>query len=60
MEQDKKINDDGEDLFVKYADEITAACDRAVREALLKHKHAGNSVAIWCDGKVVLLRPDEI
>ena len=32
----------------------------AVREALLDHKRAGNSVAIWRDGKVVIVPPEEI
>ena len=42
MDEDKKISNDGPDLFVKYSDEISGACQRAVREALLKHKRAGN------------------
>jgi hypothetical protein len=60
MEKNSKIDNSREDLFVKYSDEITKACERAVREALLKHKQAGNPVAVWRDGKVVLLQPDEI
>lgn len=32
----------------------------AVREALLQHKHAGNPVAEWRDGKVVWIPPEEI
>lgn len=39
---------------------IDEALQRAVREALLMHKKLGNPVAIWRDGKVVLLQPDEI
>jgi hypothetical protein len=31
-----------------------------VREALLDHKRAGNPVAVWRDGKVVIVPPDEI
>ena len=33
---------------------------RAVREALLFHKRIGNPVAIWRDGKVVWIPPEEI
>jgi hypothetical protein len=33
---------------------------RAVRHALLAHKRAGNSVAAWKDGRVVLIPSDEI
>lgn len=32
----------------------------AVREALLDHKRAGNPVAVWRDGKVVIVPPEEI
>ena len=60
MEEIKKIAKNGGDLFARYADEINKACERAVREALTKHKRAGNPVAISRDGKVVLLQPHEI
>lgn len=60
MEDRKTVKEDSVDLFVKYADEIDAACKRAVREALKKHKLAGNPVAVSQNGKVVLLQPDEI
>jgi hypothetical protein len=39
---------------------ITAALQRGVREALLRHAQAGNAVATWKDGKVVWLQPAEI
>ncbi len=41
-------------------DELTRRFGIAVREALLDHKRAGNSVAIWRDGKVVIVPPEEI
>ena len=59
MEADKKI-DPKDDLFVRYAKEIKPAYDRAVREALLKHKQAGNPVPVERDGKIVILQPDDI
>lgn len=59
MERDKKV-EPSRDLFVTYADEINRAYDRAVREALRKHKLAGNAVPIERDGKMVWLQPDEI
>jgi hypothetical protein len=31
-----------------------------VRRALWRHKQLGQSVAIWEDGKVVILKPEEI
>lgn len=59
MESDKKV-DPANDLFVRYSDEINRAYDRAVREALLKHKRAGNPVPVERDGKLVMLQPDDI
>jgi isoaspartyl peptidase/L-asparaginase-like protein (Ntn-hydrolase superfamily) len=60
METNKEIKKNGQDLFIRYSDEISKACQRAVREALAKHKAAGNPVAVSRDGKVVILQPDEI
>jgi hypothetical protein len=39
---------------------ILEAMREAVREALLRHKKLGNPVAIWRDGHVVWLSPEEI
>jgi hypothetical protein len=39
---------------------ITAAIQRAVREALLAHARAGFPVAGWQDGKVVWIPHEEI
>jgi hypothetical protein len=32
----------------------------AVREALLRHKRLGNPIAVWHEGRVVWLAPEEI
>src|SRR5947209_586208 len=39
---------------------IERALNRAVREALLRHKQADNPIAIWRDGQIVHLAPDDI
>ena len=39
---------------------IDRAMRRAVQEALLRHKRAGVSVAVWRSGEVVRLRPSQI
>ncbi|MDQ1522392.1 MAG: hypothetical protein QOE47_316 [Pyrinomonadaceae bacterium] len=47
----------------KMSDEtksIEHAMRRAVRQALLTHKRAGNTVAAWRDGRVVLVKSDNI
>jgi hypothetical protein len=60
MEPNKEIEKSGEDLFIRYSEDINPAYERAVREALLKHKRAGNSVVVERDGKMVILQPEEI
>ena len=39
---------------------ILKALQRAVRRALRQHKLAGNPVAIWRDGQVVWIPPEDI
>ena len=39
---------------------IDQALRRGVREALKRHKQAGNPVAAWGDGKVVWIAPEDI
>lgn len=47
-------------LLLADREKISQALARGVREALLKHKQAGNPVATWRDGKVVWIPPEEI
>lgn len=39
---------------------VQQALARAVREALLRHKQMGNPIAVWQDGRVVLIAPEDI
>lgn len=48
-----------EELF-EEGTEIDAALQRAVREALIRHKKLGESIVVWEDGKVVVLPPEKI
>jgi len=41
-------------------DKITKALVQGVREALLKHKQAGNPIVVWLDGKIIWIKPEEI
>lgn len=46
-----------------FSDDDTAvdrAMQLAVRDALREHKRKGEHIAIWQDGKVVIVPPDEI
>jgi hypothetical protein len=45
---------------IKDHSRILDALRRAVREALLNHKRAGNSVAVWQNERVVWVPADEI
>ena len=49
-----------EKLFIVDAKAIEAVLRRAVNQALLMHKRAGNPIATWKDGKVVWIPPEEI
>jgi hypothetical protein len=40
--------------------EIINAMKRAVQVALWKHKRLGNPIAVWRDGRVVWIPPEEI
>ncbi len=42
------------------AEAMDRAVVRAVREALLRHKLLGQSIAVWQDGRVVEIPPEEI
>lgn len=41
-------------------DEVSRAVREAVHHALAEHKRKSNSIAVWKNGKVVILRSDEI
>lgn len=48
------------DLLVSHVKEVEEILRRAVRSALLEHKRAGNTVASWEEGRVVLIEADKI
>jgi hypothetical protein len=60
MEDSKKITLDAPDLLVRYHKIVEGVYRKAVHDAVLKHKQAGNAIAISRKGKVLLLQPDEI
>ena len=47
-------------LLVEYAREIEEVFRLAVRNALIEHKRAGNTIAAWKDGKVQLIKAEDI
>ena len=46
--------------FALQAEAIERILQAAVQEILSTHKRLGNSIAIWKDGKVVIVPPEEI
>ena len=46
--------------FAEQAEAIERILQAAVQEALYMHKRMGNSIAVWKDGKVVIVPPEEI
>lgn len=56
------MTDDRPSLFELFEDgrAIDEALRLGVRDALLRHKRLGQRVAVWQDGKVVILEPDQI
>ncbi len=56
------VSEPAPDLDAILADtgRIEAALRSAVRGALRDHKRAGNPIAVWRDGRVVWLAPEEI
>jgi hypothetical protein len=55
-----KFGNDRISVLLADREKINQALAKAVQDALLKHKQAGNPVAIWRDGKVVWIPPEEI
>lgn len=50
----------GLNIFGLTGDEVVEAARKGVAEALARHKALGQSIAIWRDGKVVIVPPQEI
>ncbi|MGL4611719.1 MAG: hypothetical protein ACRCYY_18920 [Trueperaceae bacterium] len=59
MQQLKKLAKNSVELF-QNVDVIQQALQKATRQALERHKRLGESVAVWQDGKVVILEPKDI
>ena len=55
-----KVGKDKISLLLAEREKISKALAQAVREALLRHKQAGNSVAAWRDGKIAWIPPEKI
>ena len=52
--------ENSENLLFENAEKIERILEFAVRQAIISHKRANNPIAVWKDGKAVLIAPDEI
>lgn len=52
--------ENSENVLFDNAEKIEKILEFAVRQAVISHKLAGNPIAVWKDGKAVLIAPDEI
>lgn len=48
------------DRILREGTEITAALERAARQARFEHKVRGIPLVVWIDGKTVHVPPDQI
>ena len=48
------------DLLIAEEEAVDEAVNRAMRHALLAHKRAGNAVASWENGRVVMIPAEKI
>jgi hypothetical protein len=55
MKAEDQINSD-----IIHGKEVEGILHRAVQHALLMHKRAGNPIASWQNGKVVIIQPEDI
>jgi hypothetical protein len=61
MERPTKIEQiSSKKLLIELGDKIDRAFTKAVENALLEHKRAGNPIAVWRGDKIVLIQPEEI
>lgn len=49
-----------ERLFIEHGKAIEGVLQRAVDHALSMHRRLGNPIAVWKDGKVEIIPPDQI
>ncbi|MBI2355105.1 MAG: hypothetical protein HYV06_08765 [Deltaproteobacteria bacterium] len=48
------------DKILSEGTEIDQAVKKAVKEAVLRHKQAGNPIVVMKDGRMVWLKPEDI
>lgn len=52
--------ENSEDVLFENAEKIEKILQFAVRQAVILHKQAGNSIAVWKEDKAILISPEEV
>jgi hypothetical protein len=60
MKKDKNLTEDNISKVLNDPSKVTQIIQSGIREALLKHKQAGNQICVWRDNKVVWIPPERI
>jgi hypothetical protein len=60
MEKDKNFLEDNIAKVLNDPSKVTQIIQSGIRDALLKHKQAGNQICVWRDNKVVWIPPEKI
>jgi hypothetical protein len=49
-----------QNLFTENREQIKEALEQALQQMLLMHKRAGNPIAFWQNGKVIIIQPEDL
>ncbi|OGV35500.1 MAG: hypothetical protein A3E88_05195 [Legionellales bacterium RIFCSPHIGHO2_12_FULL_35_11] len=60
MKRDKNQIDDNISKVLNDPSKVTQIIQAGIRDALLKHKQAGNQICVWRDNKVVWIPAEKI
>jgi len=60
MKRDKNLIDDNISKVLNDPSKVTQIIQAGIRDALLKHKQAGNQICVWRDNKVVWIPAEKI
>ena len=60
MKKDKTLAEDHITKILNNPKKVTKIIQDGIKQALLNHKKAGNTICAWIDNKVVWIPPEKI
>ena len=60
MKKDKKSIEDNISNILNDATKVTKIIQSGIRDALIKHKQAGNQICVWRNNKIVWIPAESI